>query len=203
MVRMIASRSSPLTRSRFLTKNGSRTAAAEGAPDRKESRSASVARSRRSASWMRLACLRPMAITPRDMAGRWRAWSATSSTTRVTSSVTESSWPRRPGGDGIAAVRAVDAGERGQGPVVEVGLGVGEGDEALVPGPVVPGQGAGAGRRRELEAHDVEDRFHVAGPGHQRGGVVPLVFLGVGGGCEEAGRGELTGVAGHDRLGCP
>ena len=49
---------------------------------------------------MRLACLMPMAMTPSDSSGRVRAWSATSSTTVVTSSETESSWPTRPGRNG-------------------------------------------------------------------------------------------------------
>ena len=66
------------------------------------------------------------------------------------------------------AVGAGDAGEGGQRPVVQVGLGVGERDEPLILGPVVPAERPGALRRREQGAHDVEDRFHVPRPRRDR-----------------------------------
>lgn len=55
------------------------------------------------------------------------------------------------------ALVASDAWERGEGPVIQARLSVGEGDQSLVPGAVVPAEGAGPTRRWEQCAHDIED----------------------------------------------
>ena len=170
MVRMMASRSSPWTRSRFLTKNGSLAAWADACAGHE---GVEVVVGGALAAQRLLDAVGVLDAHGDHAEGHGRAGCGRgrrpARRRAATSSVTESSWPTRPGRNGTSdvgqAVRAGDAGERGQGPVVEVGLGVGEGDEALVLGPVMPGQRAGARGRRELEAHDVEDRLHVAGPG--------------------------------------
>ena len=196
---MIASRSSPWTRSRFLTKNGSAAVSAKNScsSGRLAQRLAQrVVDARRRA-------LMPIAITPRRLARAAAGRAArTSSTTRSTSAVTllRAGVSGSNGDAGRAdAAGAGRAREGDQRAVVDVG--VGEGDEPLVPAAVVPAQHAYAGSSARQH---VEDRLVAGGQrqvdravGPDAGGSSPSPSSAA---VEERRRRQLVLVAGDDEL---